>query len=359
MTRRTFLLTPLALAAAGKSPNIVLAIARGWRGQATPWAGDPDLKAPNLARFAAEAVVFPRAYAAYPHPSQARAAIATGRYPHATGATPDGAPLGKDLPTIESVLRDAGYHVAEQTGIGDDLAGKIRQSPFFLQVILERERIGRGTEAENLQVRENVPAGAREETLVRLAERYSGYSQIDALFGKLLGLIDQSNTIVVFTSDAGEQIGSHGLDGDDTFFEESTRVPFAIRVPGVNASASELLISHVDVAPTLAGLCGADPLDGAQGRDLSTLLKSGSGERPESIFAEGRAGQRDEWRMLVQGADKLVTDAGGEATHLFNLATDPYELTDLVHDPSVQLKRAQLMATIRAARSRLLDFRRH
>ncbi len=43
MDRRTFLLTPLALAAAERKPNLVLFLASRWRAQATPWAGDPDL----------------------------------------------------------------------------------------------------------------------------------------------------------------------------------------------------------------------------------------------------------------------------------------------------------------------------
>jgi len=237
-------------------------------------------------------------------------------------------------------------------GIGKNAAG-----PFFLNVLLE-SRPGSGPDASALHLRENVPQESAARTRNALAQRYSGYSDMDDQFGKILDAIDPSNTIVAFTSDAGEQIGSHGLDGDDVFYEESTRVPLAIRIPGVRAAASDLLVSHVDLMPTLLGLCSESQIEGVQGRDLSGLLTSGQGERPESVFAEGRIGQRDEWRMLALGVDKMVVDAAGDPTHLYNLAEDPYEMRNLVQEPSVQLKRAQLLATMRAARSRLLDFRR-
>src|SRR5262249_23107262 len=150
-----------------------------------------------------------------------------------------------------------------------------------------------------------------------------------------------------------------GLEGDDIFYEESVRIPLAIRLPRVlPAEASDLLISQVDLTPTLASLCGEAVTEGPQGRDLSPLLTGNPGDRPESIFSEGRLGQRDEWRMLIVGYDKLVIDAAGDVTHLFNLATDPYEMTNLAHEPSVKLKRDQLLAIMRATRSRLLDFKR-
>src|ERR1700681_4917194 len=86
--RRTFLLTPFALAAAraaGRKPNLLLIIAGNWRAQAVPWAGDPDVMAPNLARLGAASVTFSRAYSCSPRSDPARAALLAGRYPHAAG----------------------------------------------------------------------------------------------------------------------------------------------------------------------------------------------------------------------------------------------------------------------------------
>jgi arylsulfatase A-like enzyme len=344
------------LLAAGRKPNIVLVIARGWRGLSTPWVGDPDIVAPRLITFAKEAIVFPRAYAAYPHPSPARAAIASGRYPHTTGTIADGAAIPKSEVTLESSLREAGYRTGQQIGAALDFIKASSDAPFFLSIILEPPHFA--ADSARPHVRENVPADLAEKTAEELRHRYGNYSAFDEQFGRILTGLDASNTIVVFTSDAGEQVGSHGLEGDDSFYEESARVPLAIRAPGLRPAVSDLLVSHVDVMPTLLGLCVEPRVDGVQGRDLSPFLTTGQGDRPESVFAEGRIGQKDEWRMLVLGSDKLVTDAAGEVTYLFNLAADPYELTNLAHAPSAQLKRAQLLATIRVMRSRLLDFRR-
>ena len=68
ISRRSFFATPVVLAAsrvvraADRRPNIVLIDGGTWRAQAVPWAGDPDVIAPNLARFAAQATTFSRAY---------------------------------------------------------------------------------------------------------------------------------------------------------------------------------------------------------------------------------------------------------------------------------------------------------
>jgi choline-sulfatase len=215
-------------------------------------------------------------------------------------------------------------------------------------VVIEGESLG-GDEVRHY--RDNVAEEAQPKVREELSAAYARYASMDRKFGELIDSVD-AKTTVVFTSDAGEMLGSHEMEGDDSFYEESARVPMAIRAPGLKASASDFLVSHVDVLPTLLGLSGEAPVAGIQGRDLSR------GERPEFVFAEGRLGQRDEWRMLVLGMDKLVVDAAGDVMHMFNLAADPFELRDLARDPGAQLKRASLMAVMRSERSRLSDFRR-
>ena len=353
-----FLLTPLALLAAESKLNVVLIVARGWRGLATPWTGDPDLQAPNLEQFGNTAVVFPRAYACDPCMDPALSGILTGRYPHATGVTHNGAPTRTEEVTLSAVLKVAGYRVGDQL----DWLEANRDTPFFLNLILEPPKTVKPLDPSKLHPRENISSGTDADVRQKLARRYGEYAALDEQFGKMMAALDRrkltQETIVVFTSDRGEQIGSHGLDGDDVWFEESVRVPLAIRHPGAQPFASDVLASQVDIVPTLLALCGEPAFEGLQGHDLSGLLLGQKSERPESVFAEGKIGQKDEWRMLVLGSDKLVEDENGAVTHLYNLAEDPYELTDLAHEPSAQLKRDQMLAIMRATRQRLLDFRR-
>src|SRR5260370_17808754 len=109
------------------------------------------------------------------------------------------------------------------------------------------------------------------------------------------------------------------------------RIPLVIRYPRAirNATSNDTLVSQVDLMPTLLKFCGVPIPETVQGRDLSGLLLGQSAERPDAIYAEGRQGQKDEWRLLVEGYDKLVTDLEGNVTHLYNLADDPYEMTNL------------------------------
>jgi arylsulfatase A-like enzyme len=211
--------------------------------------------------------------------------------------------------------------------------------------------------------RQNIPSADEPAARRDLAKLYGMYSAVDDLVGRQLAEIDRKgaaqDTIVVFTSDSGQQAGSQGLDGDDVAFEESVRVPLAIRYPRAlpQGTVSDLLVSHVDIMPTLLGLCGAPPPEGVQGHDLSELLSGRKGERPESVYAEGKIGQKDEWRTLVLGSDKIVVNGQAQPTHIYNLADDPYEMKNLVHEPAIQLKRDQLLAFFRESMRRLGDFK--
>lgn len=353
-------MTPLALlAAAERKPNVVLAVAQGWRGQATPWNADPDLQAPNLAKFAENAVVFPRAYACDPQNDPAVAGILTGRFPHVTGAIGEGAALRAEEVTLDGVLKLAGYNVL------DPAEGIEKQfpAPFYWRVSLGAPRFAKPADGSRLHLRENVPSNMEDEARKEMGERYGAYAGMDRQFGDVLAAIDgakaTADTIVVFTSDHGEMLGSHGLEGAGVAYEESVRVPFAIRFPrAVKAAASDIPASQVDILPTILGLCGEPQFEGIQGHDLSSVLISDTGDRPESVFAEGRIGDRDEWRMVVVGSDKLVVNNDGAVTELYNLASDPYEMKNLARDPAAELKRDGLLATLRAEKSRLLDFKR-
>jgi arylsulfatase A-like enzyme len=76
------------------------------------------------------------------------------------------------------------------------------------------------------------------------------------------GLVE--NTIVVFTSDHGDMIGSQGIRGKHVPWDESIRVPFLFRLPASMDNAGDstngrkipLLIDAPDIMPTLLGLCG-------------------------------------------------------------------------------------------------------
>jgi hypothetical protein len=136
------------------------------------------------------------------------------------------------------------------------------------------------------------------------------------------GLAD--NTVLVVVGDHGQAFGQHGGNFGHTFevFEENVRVPWLMRVPGmpVGGTRIETPVSHVDLAPTLLDLCGLPMDDRMEG--VSLLREQG---RPVLFFAD--------WGSLLLGvrvgAHKLIVDVESGGTQLYDLATDPLELTNL------------------------------
>ena len=155
--------------------------------------------------------------------------------------------------------------------------------------------------------------------------------------------------ITVLTAESG--------NGEDSPLQRSVLVPLAIRWPGKlkPRAADELLISHVDLLPTLLAFLNIAPPDGLQGRNLSSQILQGQGEMPDSVYAEGRLDQPGEWRMLVRGYDKLVIRPREDATRLYNLADDPGEETDLAHDREHELARDSMLALMRQWMRKLGD----
>jgi arylsulfatase A-like enzyme len=380
ISRRGFLATQVALAAAQKicaadrKPNVILIVGGTWRAQAVPWAGDTDIAAPNLARFAAQGVTFSRAYAAYARSDRSRLCLLKGIFPH-TLAMPDASIEGplSEPPTLTSVLRGAGYRTAAfGTRQADQIVSFVHSqgdAPFYVEWYMENAGSGlmERTNPGELHVRENVPADLQSRSRDDIAVFYARARTRDRDIGEVLealgrtlrgndnGLTD--DTIVIFTSLHGEQFGSHSGQGDDYVYEETIRIPLAIRYPRVlkGGTQSDLLVSQVDLMPTVLKWCGAAIPDVVQGRDLSNLLGGEAGQRPEAVYAEGRLGQKDEWRMLVHGYDKLVVDKNEDVTHLFNLADDPYEQTNLANVSAELLKRDSLLALERQWAKKLGD----
>ncbi len=143
------------------------------------------------------------------------------------------------------------------------------------------------------------------------------------------GLAD--NTIVIYSSDQGFYLGEHGWYDKRWMFEESFKMPFLIRWPGVikPGSTSQSLIQNIDYAPTFLDLAGAEIPSDIQGHSLVPLLRN-----------SGQAG--DEWR------DQLYYRYYGEPVHqvtahdgirtehfklMFYSETGEYNLFDLVNDP--------------------------
>jgi arylsulfatase A-like enzyme len=329
--RRTFLLAPVALAcAAERRPNLVLITATGWRGQAVPWESDPDLMAPNLTKFSEQSVVFSRTYCASPKPELAQRALLTSMFAHAAK------PNEEVLVNWKTLAPEAAIKVFEKT-------------PFAVRIVFPDSA---GTPQAVVHPRGNVPSDSEPAARRELEKFYGSCAAMDRDLGRILAALDKLNlaqdTVVAFTSDCGQQLGSQGLEGAEVAFEESVRIPLAIRYPAKLKPETRDLASQVDIMPTLLTLCGMEVPEGVQGQNLFGTVPR------EVVFAEGES-QEAAWRMLLRGYDKLVATPRGDVTHLFNLAEDPYEMTNLAHDPVQKLKLASMKAQLLVEMKRLGD----
>lgn len=146
---------------------------------------------------------------------------------------------------------------------------------------------------EELLTRPNVDLSAPAAAPARKWARhyFAAVTGVDEQFGRILQSLKQEgleeNTIVVFTSDHGEMMGSHGLMYKNWWYEESMGIPFLIRWPGrIPPRRDNLLLSVPDMMPTLLGLMGlADAIPTAvEGRDYSSLMLGKGGTRFQSAL---------------------------------------------------------------------------
>ena len=180
--------------------------------------------------------------------------------------------------------------------------------------------------------RENVtPATPQFEERARVY--FSHVCGIDKCVGRLLDTLDKlgqrDNTIVVYTSDHGEMLGSHGLMSKNVPYEEATAIPFLIRYPyKLKHRIEPLFLSAVDIMPTVLGLADLDICAELAGTDYSQLFSSGEGERPDSVpfIQMKRKGVRTK-KYLFTVSYKSETEYG--ETMLFDIKTDPYQLYNL------------------------------
>lgn len=112
-------------------------------------------------------------------------------------------------------------------------------------------------------------------------------ASVDEGVGRVLKFLDDSglaeNTIVIYSSDQGFYLGEHGWYDKRWMFEESFKMPFIIRWPGVikPGSRTKALIQNIDYGPTFLNICGADVPGDMQGRSIVPLLEK-SGEKPDN-----------------------------------------------------------------------------
>jgi len=143
------------------------------------------------------------------------------------------------------------------------------------------------------------------------------------------------NTLVVFLSDHGDNLGSHGNFNKDILLEESIRIPLIFWWPGrlVPQVHARQIAQMIDVMPTLLGLCGLAAPGGVQGRSLAPVLRGDCAELPNNAaFIETPThdvGLRTPTHLYGMSIDRRSRALTGERLYFFDMAADPYQQRNL------------------------------
>lgn len=200
--------------------------------------------------------------------------------------------------------------------------------------------------------RELVPAGGRyKDPCMTLKEQHAQYyghvSAIDHEIGRIrdhlrgLGLAD--DTVLVYASDHGEMLGSHGLLRKGQFLQESARVPFIAEGPGIDARGESTLMSTIDVYPTLLGFAGSRDHEG-RGVDCSSALRGGPGCGAEEAL---HFFSRDPHQRLGIRTRGYLYFGRPEQEFLYDTEADPFETRNVADDPDYREIKARLVRRMR------------
>ncbi len=159
--------------------------------------------------------------------------------------------------------------------------------------------------------------------------------EVGSVMKKLADLGVEQNTLVLFLSDNGYHLGNHGVGNKLLMYEESIRIPFIVRYPGVvrSGQVSDALVSSLDVMPTILDLAGVPIPNGIEGKSLKPLLTGKEAHLRDAVFSEacGVAGLGIGHRMVrTRDWKYMLSDANDEG--LFDLRADPYEMNNLAKD---------------------------
>ncbi|MEO6246156.1 MAG: sulfatase-like hydrolase/transferase [Opitutaceae bacterium] len=198
---------------------------------------------------------------------------------------------------------------------------------------------------EQLAPKPRPPAVLREQ----LADYYGMISHHDAWLGRVFEALRETdeadNTLVVYISDHGLALGSHGLLGKQNLYEPSVRVPFIVAGPGVPRDVRIATPAYsLDLYATLCALAGITPPDGLESRSLVPAFASSAARVRETTCAAYMDGQR----MATDGRWKLIVYhvAGTERVQLFDLVADSGEQNNLAdeteHAPQIARLRGVL-----------------
>ncbi|MEX0324286.1 MAG: sulfatase [Puniceicoccaceae bacterium] len=177
----------------------------------------------------------------------------------------------------------------------------------------------------------------------RYIKNYLGtVKSVDENVGRVLDYLDENglagNTIVIYSSDQGFYLGEHGWFDKRWMFEESFKMPFLIRWPGVvnPGSRPQELIQNIDYAPTFAEIAGIRIPEDIQGHSLVPVLKNEAKDWRKSVYyayyEEGEHAVPRHFGVRTH-RHKLIYFPDTDEWNMFDLHKDPTEMINVYDNP--------------------------
>lgn len=171
-----------------------------------------------------------------------------------------------------------------------------------------------------------------------ISEYYALVKEVDDWVGAILNKLDElglaDNTLVIFVSDHGEMLGSHGLRGKFNFYEESSHVPMMIRFPGKIKAGTKIdsPVSNMDLFATILDYLEM-PETHSDGTSLRGLIE-GTSDKDTYVVTEWLSNleTKPSHMVLKDGWKLLLPDASAKDLPkvLYNLNNDPLEINNLL-----------------------------
>lgn len=181
-----------------------------------------------------------------------------------------------------------------------------------------------------------------------IADYYALITHLDDKIGEIIetlkkqGLLE--NTIIVYAADNGLAIGSHGLLGKQSLYEHSMKVPLIICGPGIpRQKVTDALVYLYDLFPTLSNICGLPTPKEIDGLNLYPVIKGEVRGVRNTLFTAYRntvrAVRTDEWKLIYYPQINY--------TQLFNLKSDPLEISNLAANSNYKTKVVEMMELLK------------
>jgi arylsulfatase A-like enzyme len=213
---------------------------------------------------------------------------------------------------------------------------------------------------EKIKLPTNVPEAMRAETRKMLAGYYAHCSALDDCIGELRTTMKEAglekSTLLLFTADHGDMLGSHGGRNKQQPYDESIRIPMLLHWPagfGVSSHKLDAPINSEDLMPTILGLCGVAIPPSVEGLDYSGYVRGGQNPS-DGATVISCAAPFAQWNRRVGGREfrgirttryTYVRDLNGPWL-LFDNLTDPGQLTNLVSKAEFATLQSELDGTL-------------